>query len=173
MYSPELYAQASHLLEMAAIRGLMIATAESCTGGLIGGLLTEVPGSSIAVERGFIVYSNLAKQELLGVPAGLIAEHGAVSREVAMAMAAGAVSRSAADIAVAVTGIAGPTGGSPDKPIGLVHIAVKGPGNIAQHKEWRYGNLGRKTVRQRTVEDAMDMVLAVIKALPARDHAEA
>ncbi len=151
----------------------MVATAESCTGGLIGGLLTEVPGSSIVVERGFIVYSDDAKVELLGVPRGLITEHGAVSREVALAMAGGAVERSRADLAVAVTGIAGPTGGTDTKPIGLVHIAVRGPGSSSLHKERRYGNLGRKMVRQRTVEDAMEMVRSVIRTLPAREPAEA
>ncbi len=168
MYSTALTQCAAHVLEEAAIRGLMIATAESCTGGLIGGLLTEIPGSSIVVERGFIVYSNDAKQDLLGVPASLITERGAVSREVAIAMANGAVEHSQADLAVSVTGIAGPTGGTDDKPIGLVHMAVSGPENRCLHKERRYGNVGRTEVRTRTVEDAMELLRAMIRSMPAR-----
>ena len=106
-----------------ASAGLMAATAESCTGGLIAGLLTEIPGSSNVLERGFVVYSNAAKQELLGVPAETLASHGAVSEETAVAMAEGALRASRAEVAVSVTGIAGPDGGSAAKPVGLVHFA--------------------------------------------------
>ncbi len=114
--------------------GLMLATAESCTGGLIGAGLTAIPGSSDVVERGFITYSNAAKQAALGVPAPLLAAHGAVSEAVARAMAEGALAASAADVAVAVTGIAGPGGGSADKPVGLVHIAAARRGRPPRHE---------------------------------------
>src|SRR5690606_23911427 len=124
-------------------QGLTIATAESCTGGLIIGTLTEIAGSSAAVDRGFITYSNQAKTDLLGVPAELIAQVGAVSREVAIAMAEGALARSPADLAVAVTGIAGPGGGSTDKPVGLVHFGAARRGQPTRHEERRFGDVGR------------------------------
>ncbi len=171
MYPPSLASAASHLLEEAAIRGLMISTAESCTGGLIGGLLTDVPGSSIVVERGFIVYSNASKNELLGVPIPTITQFGAVSREVCIAMAQGAIERSQADISVAVTGIAGPTGGTAEKPVGLVHIAVAGPGGRILHKERRYGEIGRQAVRMRTVEDGIELLRTMVRGQPAQDMA--
>ena len=112
MYSADLLSSARHVLEEATIRGLMITSAESCTGGLISGLLTEIPGSSVAFERGFVTYSNAAKNEMLGVPAAILDNHGAVSAETAKAMAMGALTVSRADIAIAVTGIAGPDGGT-------------------------------------------------------------
>lgn len=115
---------ATRLLEACSTRDLRIATAESCTGGLIAGCLTAISGCSSVVERGFVTYSNDSKTEMLGVPADLIATHGAVSGPVAEAMAAGAVRNSRADIAVSVTGIAGPTGGSPEKPVGTVWIGI-------------------------------------------------
>src|SRR6476661_4694589 len=124
MFTPELLARAEKLLAGARAKGLTIASAESCTGGLIAGLLTEIPGSSDVVERGFVTYSNAAKTEQLGVPADLIATHGAVSEAVARAMAEGAIAQSRADLAVSVTGVAGPGGGTPGKPVGLVHVAV-------------------------------------------------
>lgn len=120
----DLTAAASAVLDRARAEGLKIATAESCTGGLIAASLTEIPGSSDVFERGFVTYSNDAKIELLGVPPGLIAERGAVCEPVASAMADGALVNSRADIAVAVTGIAGPGGGCADKPVGLVFIGV-------------------------------------------------
>ena len=120
----------------AAQSGLKLATAESCTGGLIAAILTEVPGSSDVFERGFVTYSNEAKTELLGVPAELIEKHGAVSEEVARAMASGALGHSRADIAVAVTGVAGPGGGTTAKPVGLVHLAAARRGSVT-HKEIR------------------------------------
>lgn len=118
-----LTAEAATLVARCARLGLTVATAESCTGGLIAALLTEVPGSSAVVDRAFVTYSNEAKSEMIGVPAEMIARHGAVSAEVACAMASGALAASRADLAVAVTGIAGPGGGSPLKPVGLVHFA--------------------------------------------------
>ena len=122
---------------------LRIATAESCTGGLIAALLTEIPGSSDVFDRGFIVYSNRAKAGLLGVPGDLIAESGAVSEAVARAMAEGAVENSQCAIAVAVTGVAGPGGGTPLKPVGLVHIAAAREGRSILHEAHRFGDIGR------------------------------
>ena len=131
---------------------------KSCTGGLVAGLLTEIPGSSAVVERGFVTYSNEAKTELLGVPAELIAAHGAVSEAVARAMAEGALARSHADVAVAITGIAGPAGGTAAKPVGLVHFALASKGRPTRHLERRYGDLGRGAVRRSAVGDALRLL---------------
>jgi len=150
--------RAARLLAAYADRKLMIATAESCTGGLVAGLLTEIPGSSAVVERGFVTYSNAAKTEAVGVPADLIAAHGAVSEPVARAMAEGALAHSRADVAVAITGVAGPGGGSAAKPVGLVHFGLARRTGATVHRERRYGDLGRETVRQRAVEDALALL---------------
>jgi nicotinamide-nucleotide amidase len=158
-----LRAEAAALLEAARARGLHIATAESCTGGLIAALLTEIPGSSDVVERGFVTYSNEAKMELLGVPADTLARVGAVSRETALAMAAGALAQSRAEIAVAVTGVAGPGGGSAEKPVGLVHLAVSAKARAPLHREMRYGDLGRAEVRLATVRTALEMLREAIE----------
>src|SRR5208282_6151366 len=123
MFPPDLLVRAAELIVRYRSAGLMVATAESCTGGLVAGLLTEIPWSSNVLERGFIVYSNAAKQDLLGVPAETISNHGAVSAETARALAEGALAKSRADVAVSVTGIAGPDGGTAQKPVGLVHFA--------------------------------------------------
>src|SRR4029077_8666553 len=123
MFSPALTARAAELVTRYRAAGLMAATAESCTGGLIAGLLTEIPSSSDMFERGLLVYSNAAKQELIGVAAETLARHGAVSGETAVAMAEGALRASRAEVAVSVTGIAGPDGGTAAKPVGLVHFA--------------------------------------------------
>lgn len=123
MFDDTLLDDAKALLAACQQRNWMLATAESCTGGLIAGLLTEIAGSSAVVDRGFVTYSNEAKQQMLGVPADMLARHGAVSAEVAVAMARGALEHSQADIAIAVTGVAGPGGGTVEKPVGLVHIA--------------------------------------------------
>ena len=157
MFSPELLAQADALLAKARARDLKLATAESCTGGLIAGLLTEIPGSSDVFERGFVTYSNTAKQELLGVPEDLLRTHGAVSAQVAGAMAEGALKHSRAGLAVAVTGIAGPGGGTSDKPVGLVHIAIS-RGRETHMEERRFGDLGRTQVRLKTVEAALRLL---------------
>jgi nicotinamide-nucleotide amidase len=151
----ELKDRATALLEAYRQRGLKIATAESCTGGLVAALLTEIAGSSAVVERGFVTYSNEAKTELIGVPADLIAAHGAVSEPVARAMAEGAVAHSYADVAVGITGIAGPGGATATKPVGLVHFGLAQKGAATVHLERRYGDLGRENVRQRAVEDAL------------------
>src|SRR5262245_41838781 len=133
MFKEELLRDATRLLDLLRTRGLRVATAESCTGGLIAGLLTEIPGSSDVVERGLVTYSNDAKMDLLGVPRATLDRVGAVSRETALAMAAGALAHSHASVAVAVTGIAGPSGGTPEKPVGLVHLAVQRAGAAARH----------------------------------------
>lgn len=140
-------------------RGWMVATAESCTGGLIGGALTAIAGSSDVVERGFITYSNAAKSELLGVPAELIAQVGAVSAEVARAMAAGALAHSPADVAVAVTGIAGPGGGSAEKPVGLVWFGLAVRGRDAVSVRHVFAG-DRDGVRQAAVRTALELILA-------------
>ncbi len=164
MFPEDLLAKSEALLATLRARKLMIATAESCTGGLIAGLLTEIAGSSDVVERGFVTYSNEAKTELIGVPMELIEAHGAVSREVALAMVAGALAHSRADVAVAVTGVAGPGGGTATKPVGLVHIAVQRDGATAVHRECRFGEIGRHEIRIATVDVAFDMIGALVKA---------
>jgi nicotinamide-nucleotide amidase len=138
---------------------LMIATAESCTGGLIAGALTEIAGSSDVVERGFVTYSNRAKTEMLGVPAALIARHGAVSAEVARAMAAGALAQAPVDLTVSVTGIAGPGGASADKPVGLVHLATARRGGKT-HNEHHVFPGDRSEIRRATVERALELLHA-------------
>jgi nicotinamide-nucleotide amidase len=158
MFPPEIQARAREVIDKARERGLMVATAESCTGGLVAAALTDVAGSSAVVERGFVTYSNAAKSELLGVPADRIDAHGAVSESVALAMAQGALDRSAAQVSVAVTGIAGPGGGSPDKPVGLVHFAAAGPAGLV-HVEHRFGDLGREAVRLESVRVALGLLL--------------
>jgi nicotinamide-nucleotide amidase len=161
MFSPDLLARAEKLLADARAKGLKIVTAESCTGGLIAGLLTEIPGSSDVVERGFVTYSNQAKEEMLGVPHELLLAHGAVSAEVARAMAASALKQSRADLAVGVTGVAGPGGGTADKPVGLVHIAA-GRGDHVIHRECRFGGIGRTKVRLESVKIALEMLAALL-----------
>lgn len=155
---------AAALLARARAAGLTIATAESCTGGLIVALLTEIAGSSDVVDRGFVTYSNAAKTEAIGVPADLIAADGAVSRAVAEAMVAGVLAHSRADLAVAVTGIAGPGGGSAEKPVGLVHLAAARRGGDRLHLEARYGDIGRAAVRLATVKDALRLLDRLIGA---------
>jgi nicotinamide-nucleotide amidase len=159
MFSPALLALAAETLAAARARHRRIATAESCTGGLVAGCLTEIAGASDVVERGFVTYSNEAKTELLGVPAGLIDAHGAVSAEVARAMAEGALAHSRADSAVAITGIAGPGGGSAQKPVGLVHFALAARRAPTLHLERRYGEKPRAAIRLAAVEDALALLL--------------
>jgi len=163
MFPDDIETLARAVIEAAASRGLTLATAESCTGGLVSGALTAIAGSSAVVERGFVTYSNAAKTDLLGVPADLIERHGAVSEPVARAMAEGAVARSPARVSVAVTGIAGPGGGSVDKPVGLVHFAAAGPAGLV-HLERRFGDIGREAVRLGSVRVALDLLLDRIDA---------
>lgn len=149
---------AVRVLDACRRRGLTVATAESCTGGLVSGALTEIPGSSDVVDRGFVTYSNAAKESMLGVPAAVLERHGAVSRETAEAMAAGALAMSGADLAVATTGIAGPGGGSAEKPVGLVHFAAAARDGRHIHREKRFGDVSRSTVRALSVAEALAML---------------
>ena len=145
-------------------QGIMLATAESCTGGMIAAALTDIPGSSSVVDRGFVTYSNQAKLEMLGVTPATLGAHGAVSRETALEMAAGALARSRAGIAVAVTGVAGPGGGSADKPVGLVWFGVAKKGEEPEAECRRFEDLGRDHIRQETVRTALDLMLAKLTA---------
>jgi nicotinamide-nucleotide amidase len=158
MFPDDLLIAARLFLADCEDQSLRIVAAESCTGGLLTALLTEIPGSSRVVERGFVVYSNAAKQELLGVPGDLIADAGAVSEPVARAMAEGALRESRAHISVAITGVAGPEGGTPLKPIGLVHIAAARENRSILHEACRFGDLGRGEIRLRSVAKALDLM---------------
>lgn len=158
LFSRTLMDKALFLLARCERNGLKIVTAESCTGGLVAGLLTEIPGSSAVVERGYVTYSNQAKHALLGVPEDLIEECGAVSEPVARAMAEGALQHANADLAIAITGIAGPDGGSAEKPVGLVHFAAKRTGGDTIHVEKRFGDIGRTEVRLASVEVALELL---------------
>ncbi|RJF87404.1 CinA family protein [Oleomonas cavernae] len=168
LFPAALETRAAALIAAAAAKGWLIATAESCTGGLIAGLLTEIAGSSIAVDRGFVTYSNEAKMEMLGVPAALLDAYGAVSEPVARAMAEGALARSRAHVTVSVTGIAGPGGGSDAKPVGLVHFACARRDAPTVHIERRFGDIGRSPVRMATIDQAMQLLeLAVAQPMTA------
>ena len=156
--------QASALLELCRRKKLRIATAESCTGGLIAATLTEIPGSSDVVERGFVTYSNAAKQTMLDVPAAVLGQFGEVSRETAEAMATGALANSMAELAVSVTGIAGPGGATPGKPVGLVHFAAASKRGSLVHREKRFGEIGRSQVRHASVVEALDMLRVLAEA---------
>ncbi|TBW37030.1 CinA family protein [Siculibacillus lacustris] len=156
-----LEARAAATLAAARARGLKLATAESCTGGLVAGLLTAIAGSSDVFERGFVTYSNDAKAEMLGVDVALLARRGAVDPQVAVEMAAGALAHSKAQVAVAITGIAGPGGGSAKKPVGLVHFAVA-RGDRVEPVECRFGDLGRDAVRHASIVQALDLLDAAI-----------
>lgn len=155
--------QACAVLTACRKKGLLLATVESCTGGLIAANLTNIAGSSDVLDCGFIVYSNEAKIRLVGVCAELIKTYGAVSKEVALAMAEGGLKYSRAEIAVSVTGIAGPGGASPEKPVGLVHFAVAYKNYKTLHNEMRFGKLERNTIRYRTVEHAFKMILTSLQ----------
>lgn len=154
--------QAADFLSAARDKGELVATAESCTGGLLAATLTAVPGCSDVFERGFVTYSNTAKSEMLGVPYWLIEKHGAVSEDVARAMAGGALTHSNASLALAVTGIAGPDGGTPEKPVGLVHFAAGRPEGPMHHERVVFGDLGRAEVRRRSVERSLSMLRSLL-----------
>ena len=151
------------LLDLCRMRKLTIATAESCTGGLVAGALTDIPGSSDVIDRGFVTYSNDAKRAMLGVKASTLATFGAVSKETATAMAVGALEKAGVDLAVAITGIAGPGGATPGKPVGLVHFAVASRDGKILHREFRFGAIGRTTVRQRSVVEALRMLMELAR----------
>ncbi|MDE2331475.1 MAG: CinA family protein [Bradyrhizobium sp.] len=162
------------LLDLCRMRKLTIATAESCTGGLVAGALTDIPGSSDVVDRGFITYSNEAKRAMLGVKATTLATFGAVSKETATAMAVGALEKAGVDLAVSITGIAGPGGASPGKPVGLVHFAVAARDGRILHRECRFGAIGRAAVRHRSVVEALRMLLELARGpkASAKPHRE-
>jgi nicotinamide-nucleotide amidase len=157
----EIRAAAARTLEVCRARKLTVATAESCTGGLVAGALTEIAGSSDVVDRGFVTYSNAAKMVMLGVLPETLEANGAVSRQTAEAMARGALARSGTDLAVAVTGIAGPGGGSAEKPVGLVHFAAASKTGGLAHREERFGDIGRSELRRRSVLVALEMLAAL------------
>lgn len=161
MFTAEILALAEKIIRDFSAEGLMVSTAESCTGGLIAGALTEISGSSAVVDRGFVTYTNTAKIEMLGVQEQTLARFGAVSEETARQMVHGALFRSRAAFAVAVTGIAGPGGGSAEKPVGLVHLAAKSRQGALMHHKMLYGDIGRDKVRLATVKTALEMLLAL------------
>jgi nicotinamide-nucleotide amidase len=155
----EFDALARAVLEKARNAGVMVATAESCTGGLVAGALTDIPGSSDVVDRGFVTYTNAAKMEMLGVSAATLDAVGAVSGETAREMAVGALARSRAHIAVSITGIAGPGGGSVDKPVGLVWFGLARRGAEPLKMEKRFEDMGRDKVRAASVGIALSLIL--------------
>jgi nicotinamide-nucleotide amidase len=146
------------LLDLCRMRKLTIATAESCTGGMVAAALTDIPGSSDVIDRGFVTYSNDAKRAMLGVRTTTLSTFGAVSKETATAMAFGALEKAGVDLAVAITGIAGPGGATPGKPVGLVHLAAAARDGRVLHRECRFGAIGRSAVRQRSVVEALRML---------------
>ena len=162
MVSSDARALARSLLDLCRSRRLTIATAESCTGGLVAGALTDIPGSSDVIDRGFVTYSNEAKRAMLGVEATTLQTFGAVSKETATQMAVGALERADVDLAVSITGIAGPGGATPGKPVGLVHFAVATKDGALLHREQRYGDLGRAEVRRQSVDEALELLLEVL-----------
>lgn len=163
MFTPELLQSAEALVGLYRARGLTLVTAESCTGGLLAGLITEIPGASNVLERGYVTYSNRAKEENLGVAPALLDKFGAVSAEVALAMAEGALAHSPAAIALSVTGIAGPDGGSADKPVGLVYFACGRAGAISL-REKRFGDLGRQGIRLAALAVALELLFAAVNS---------
>lgn len=158
MIDAETRALAVRVLEACRARGWKVATAESCTGGLVAGALTEIAGSSDVVDRGFVTYSNAAKMAMLGVPEATLATHGAVSGQTAEAMARGALERAGVDLSVAITGVAGPGGGSAEKPVGLVYFAAVAKAGRLIHREKRYGDPGRAEIRRLSVIEALTML---------------
>ena len=169
MYFSRLSLELAHaIVEAAQDKGLTLSTAESCTGGLIAACLTEVPGASTVFMRGFITYANVAKTDQLGVPEDMLAEMGATSEEVARAMAEGALERARADIAVSATGIAGPGGGTPTKPVGLVHMAAARRGGDTLHRADQFAG-DRQAVRGQAVDAALALLLRQAETAPARD----
>jgi nicotinamide-nucleotide amidase len=151
-------AAARRVLDACRARGWKLATAESCTGGLVVAALTDIAGSSDVVDRGFVTYSNAAKEMMVGVPRAIIEAHGAVSEQTAAAMAKGALDHSAADVSVAITGIAGPGGGGAEKPVGLVYFAAAARDGRFLQRQQRYGDIGRAEVRERSVLEALALL---------------
>lgn len=164
LFANDIEERARRIIAEYGARGQMIATAESCTGGLIASAITEIPGSSAVLDRGFVTYTNQAKMDLLGVLGKTLDDYGAVSKETALQMVAGALCRSRAGVAVAVTGIAGPGGGSAEKPVGLVHLAAKARSGRLIHHEMRYGDIDRTDIRLATLRTALDMLLELAQS---------
>ncbi|MBY5457376.1 CinA family protein [Rhizobium leguminosarum] len=164
LFPQDIISMAEAIIRDFTAAGLMVSTAESCTGGLIAGALTDISGSSAVVDRGFVTYTNTAKIEMLGVQAETLLRLGAVSEETARQMVHGALFRSRAEIAVAVTGIAGPGGGSAEKPVGLVHLAAKSRAGALIHRKMLYGDIGRSEVRLATIRTALEMVRSLLAA---------
>jgi nicotinamide-nucleotide amidase len=165
MFPDDIVALANEVLEAAKAEGVMVATAESCTAGLVSAALTAISGSAEVMERGFVTYTNEAKHEMLGVDSHLLDDAGAVSEPVARAMAEGALRGSNADLTVSITGIAGPTGGGPLKPIGLVHFATARKGQPTVHRQELFGDLGRERVREASVKVALNMLYVALKGV--------
>ncbi len=170
MIEEELRGEAKRVLALCRARGLKIATAESCTGGLLAATLTEIAGSSDVVDCGFVTYSNAAKEAMLGVPAATLKRYGAVSAETAAAMAEGALKNSQADLSVAITGIAGPGGGTKQKPVGLVHFAAARRNGGRRARVARFGRIGRSRVRALSVAEALALLEELTAAAPAQPH---
>jgi nicotinamide-nucleotide amidase len=170
MLAEDILETARSLVAAYAAAGLKIVTAESCTGGLVAAAITDVPGSSAVLERGFVTYSNEAKAEALGVGVELLEAHGAVSAQVAVAMAEGALRQSRADVAVSITGIAGPGGATETKPVGLVYLAVARSGRGTVDAVYHFGDPGRRQVREAAVRRAFDMLAGALaeRAIPAQ-----
>jgi nicotinamide-nucleotide amidase len=167
MLDDDIVEAAKRLLDICKRKNLLVATAESCTAGLVAGTLTEVPGTSSILDRGFVTYSNGAKHEMLGVSRDTLRTVGAVSKETAEEMARGVLGRAKVDLAVSVTGIAGPDGGSAEKPVGLVHFAVATRNGDLTHAEKRFGDIGRAGVRKQSVLQAFRMLHDAAERLPA------
>ncbi|WP_022695452.1 CinA family protein [Ponticaulis koreensis] len=159
MFSDRVLNLARLVLDDAQQRRLKIVAAESCTGGLLSAALIEIPGSSAVFERGFITYSNKAKEEVLGVPGDIIADYGAVSEVVARYMAEGALEESRANVAISITGVAGPGGGTRMKPVGTVHFALARENAPIRHRQENFGDIGRSEIRVASVEIALEMLL--------------
>jgi len=155
---------AEAVLTAARTKKLVIAAAESCTGGLVSGALTDIPGSSDVVDRGFVTYSNEAKMQMLGVREQTLRDHGAVSAETARAMAEGALANSLANLSVAVTGVAGPGGGTDAKPVGLVHFAAARVGHDTVSEKHLFGDIGRAAIRDASVGVALNLLLRFASA---------
>lgn len=164
MIDDKLHRTASRVLDLCRAQGLHIATAESCTGELVAAALTDIAGSSDVVDCGFVTYSNEAKHTILGVPVATLSRHGAVSAQTAAAMAKGALKNSQADFAVAITGIAGPGGGSKRKPVGLVYFAAASREGRRLARSRRFGKIGRQRVRLRSVAEALALLEALAEA---------
>jgi nicotinamide-nucleotide amidase len=172
MADQELVERAVALLELCKSKGLTLATAESCTGGLLSAVITEVPGSSLVLDRGFVTYTNEAKQQMLGVTPMTLETYGAVSRECAEEMAKGTLAHAPVNLAISITGVAGPTGATPVKPIGLVHFAVASRSGRLIHRDRNFGDIGRANVRRASVVQALAMLIELAEKEGAHPPAE-